>query len=488
MPVKLRELERLRRPAPGFRPGARSAARTLGPAILASALALAAVPVAGQTGSPPEDPGSTGPVRPLTAERFHLPDGQLGALISTLLESNPQVAALRARSRAAFQRVPQEKSLPDPLFTYRYFAKTPETRVGPQDHWLEFSQSVPWGGKREQQSLRAQSLATGTSWEAEDLERALVAQLKRGYFEAAYLQEALTVNSEERDLLRRFEEIALKRYATGQGIQQSVVKVQTDISRLDDAETELRQRLDAVLRRMSELTGRPESPLTLGPIELLLPDLTFDAQELEQLAVTGHPRVRAMEQQVEADGHWVKRRKLDARPDFRLGVGYIVVGDREDIAGTTNPPEDNGKDALALTVGINIPLYRQRIRAGVAEASESEQTHRELLNAVRDRLRFDVQEAVLRLDALGDRGRLFHAVIIPQAEESLASAEAAYATDRLGFLDLLDAERILFRSRLSYHRLVSDLWIALADLELSVASAYPGPLPGEGGTATGAPS
>jgi outer membrane protein TolC len=423
----------------------------------------------GQAGPSPEDPVPPSPATPLASDRFHLPDGQIGA-------------------RASFQRVPQEKSLPDPLFSYRYFVKTPETRVGPQDHWLEISQSVPWGGKRKQQSLRAQSLATGTSWEVEDLERALVAQLKRGYFEVAYLQEALKVNSEERELLRRFEGIALKRYATGQGIQQSVVKVQTDISRLDDRETELRQRLEAVQRRVSELTGRPESPLTLGPIPLPLPDLAYDRHEIEQFAVTEHPRVRAVEQRVEADGHWVKRRQLDARPDFRLGVGYIVVGEREDLAGTINPPQDNGKDALALTVGINIPLHRKRIRAGVAEANESEQTHLELLDAVRDGLRFDIQEAVLRLESLGERGSLFRDVIIPQAEESLASAEAAYATDRLGFLDLLDAERVLFQSRLSYYRLVSDIWIALADLELSMARAFPAPLPEESGTTTGARS
>jgi outer membrane protein TolC len=43
----------------------------------------------------------------------------------------------------------------------------------------------------------------------------------------------------------------------------------------------------------------------------------------------------------------------------------------------------------------------------------------------------------------------------------------------LSFLDLLDAERILFQSRLAYHRLVADLWIALADLELAVARPFP---------------
>jgi outer membrane protein TolC len=293
------------------------------------------------------------------------------------------------------------------------------------------------------------------------------------YFEAAYLQEALRVNDEEQDLLRRFESIALKRYATGQGIQQSVVKVQTEISLLDDRRTDLRKRLDIVSRRLSERIGLPELAMTLEPIELQLPELGLLDDDLEQAAISSHPRVHAVEQRVAADRAWTKRRKLQGRPDFRFGVGYTIVGDRTDLAGTVNPPEGNGDDILGLTVGVTIPIYRKRIRAGVAEAQESERAQRGLLVAVQDQLRYDVQQATLELDSLGERGRLYREVIIPQAEASLASAEAAYTTDRLGFLDLLDAQRVLFQSRLAYHRLLTDLWISLADLELAVARPIP---------------
>jgi outer membrane protein TolC len=435
---------------------------------------LVAVTVAmGGASAGPEDGDLPVLAEPLSADRFHLPDAQISELIRTLLSENPQILSVWAQSRSRYERVPQEKSLPDPQLTYRYFAQTPETRVGPQDQWLEINQGVPWGGKRGLQAQRAESLAAGTTWEAGDVERRLVAELKRAYFEAAYLQEALRVNSEEQEILRRFESIALRRYATGQGIQQSVVKVQTEISRLDDQQTRLREQLDAVVRRLSVLTGRPELPLSLGPIELGLPAVAYDRDDLETLAVANNPRVRAVERRIEADQIWAKRRKLESRPDFRFGVGYIWVGDREDSAGTTNPPEDNGKNAVSLTVGVNIPIFRKRIRAGVSEAKESEQADQELLQTVRDRLRFDVQEALLRIDSLTERGHLYRDVIVPQAEESLASAEAAYATDRLSFLDLLDAERILFQSRLAYHRLVSDLWGALADLELSIAQPFP---------------
>ena len=428
----------------------------------------------------------------LSADSFHNPDDQIRSLLETLLAENPQGLSAWSRSRASFEQVAQARSLPDMQFTYRYFALTPETRVGPQEHLLEFSQGIPWAGKRALQRHRAEQLASGAGWEAQDIERQLVSDLKSAYFEAAYLQEALLVNAEEQELLRRFENIALTRYATGEGIQQSIIKVQTDISRLDDRAIELREHLDIMRRRISELIGRPEASLTLDPIHLALPHVHQDRDALEKIAAAVHPRVRAVERRVETDQILMKRRNLESRPDWRFGLGYTLVGEREDLAGIANPPQDNGMDVLALTVGLSIPVYRKRIRAGIAQAVESQQANEELLEAVRDRLRLDIQEAVLRLDSAAERGRLFHDVVIPQAEASLASAEAAYTTDRLGFLDLLDAERILFQSRLVFHRLVSDGWIALAALERAIGQAYPpnGPSAAAGNSTTksGTPS
>lgn len=451
--------------------------RQLAPPVRASEFLvvvwLVATLATGAHGSSAEDSLAFEGSQGVTADRFHATDAQVRGLIETLLAESPRLESAWARSRSGFERVAQARSLPDPWISYRLFARSPETRVGPQEHMLEVSQGIPWAGKRSLQARTAEELASGSTWEAEHLERQLVSELKRAYFEAAYLQEALIVNSEERELLARFEGIALTKYSTGQGIQQTVVKVQTEISRLRDRETELRERLRSLTRHIAELTGRPEASLILEPIRLPLPDARFDREAIEQQAASEHPSVLAVERRVEADRLWTKRRSLDSRPDFRFGLGYTLVGDRDDPAGIASPPPDNGQDILALTVGVNIPIYRKRIRAGVAEARESERASGRLLESVRDRLRYDVQKSFLRLDASVERGRLYRDVIILQAEESLASAEAAYSTHRLDFLDLLDAERVLFQSRLAYHRLVADLWIALADLELATAQPIP---------------
>jgi cobalt-zinc-cadmium efflux system outer membrane protein len=118
-------------------------------------------------------------------------------------------------------------------------------------------------------------------------------------------------------------------------------------------------------------------------------------------------------------------------------------------------------------------LYRKKIRAGIAEAEHAVDRDVLALNSIRNDLRFRVQQAATRLDSVGERGRLYTAVIIPQAEQALSSAEAAYSTGRLGFLDLLDAERILFQSRLAFHRLVSDIWIAASELEEAIGRPFP---------------
>jgi len=222
------------------------------------------------------------------------------------------------------------------------------------------------------------------------------------------------------------------------------------------------------------LLGRPETELALAPITLTLPELGYDRATLEQQAVEHNPGVFASLQQIEADRTWVRRRQKDSYPNFALGLGYIDVGRREDIAGIMSPPENNGQDIWALTVKLNIPLYRNRIRAGIAEAQYSLSASQQELRRTQDKLLYGVQESLLRLESLDERANLYREVLIPQAEESLGSSEAAYTTNRQSFLDLLDAERVLFQVRRTYHRLLSDYWIALADLERTIARPFPG--------------
>jgi outer membrane protein TolC len=407
-----------------------------------------------------------------SGEDFYVTDPQLEGLIDDLLATNPRILAAHATWESARERVSQAAPLPDLDLRYRYYVETPETRVGPQVQSVEITQEVPWFGQRKLMGGRATHEAAGVAWRARDLERSLVAELKRAFFDIAYLREALEVNAEEASLLRRFERSALTRYSTGEGIQQTVIKVQTDVSRLIDQQTSLREQVDVATVRIAELVGRSGEVLHLRPVPLVLPE-----DHGAHVAVAGdfkdHPSLKMSQERLAADRDWLDREKLSSRPAFRFGVGYVDVGRREDTVGRLVPPEDNGKDSWSLNVGIGIPIQRKRNRAGVREAESRIRSRERTLESIRNSLESAVRRSVLRLHSADERARIYRDVIIPQAEESLASAEAAYTTNRQGFLDMVDAERVLFKSRLSYHRLVADYWIALADLEHSLGRRFP---------------
>lgn len=411
---------------------------------------------------------------PLNPESdFHASDPRLEDLLGTMLTANPDILAARRRWLAGLERPAQVNSLPDPQLNLRYFAAPIETRVGPQNAVLELSQPVPWLSKLSAQKQWAEQMAAGTRAQVRVIERDRVREFKTAWYELAYAREALRINEGERALLSRFEQIALTRYSSGQGIQQNVIKVQTEISRLLDQRSELLKRRAVLGRKLERLLGGAATGLETTIISLPDPTFHIDRDGMEEQALAARPEIRALGMHLEADGTLIARRQLEWRPDFRFGLQYVAVGDREDFAGQINPPADNGEDALAIVAGVRIPVHGGRIRSGVREAQQDREARLKNLESERDRIRFEVQEVLLRLESLTDRAALYRDTLIPQAEQSMSTSEAAYQTNRIGFLDLIDAERIWFQVRLAYRRVQSEAWIAGADLERALGREFP---------------
>jgi outer membrane protein TolC len=137
------------------------------------------------------------------------------------------------------------------------------------------------------------------------------------------------------------------------------------------------------------------------------------------------------------------------------------------------PPPGNGKDAFSFSVGINLPIWRDKYHAGVLEATEKSIAERKNYSTIRNEMKFSIRDQVVRVQTLEEQLKLYEQVLIPQAEEVLRSSEAAYETAQLGVLDLLDSERFLLRSRLMEARYSADLLQALTELERAVGTKFP---------------
>ncbi|MEZ5361059.1 MAG: TolC family protein [Bryobacterales bacterium] len=241
------------------------------------------------------------PVAALAQTHSTYGDPHLAELIADALERNPQVREAFAHYQAARARVPQATALPDPMLSVTQHARTPETRVGPQTTLVSVSQRFPWFGKLSDQGKLAAKRASVQAELYEARRAEVVRQLKLAYFDLRYIDQALVIAGEETELLEHYETLAQARYSQGAGLQQSVVKLQAEITRLLNRTRELeRQRVDAesVLNTLRD--RQPDEPIAPAtPTER--PNVLPEAEELYAVGREHRPEITAAFLQIETE-------------------------------------------------------------------------------------------------------------------------------------------------------------------------------------------
>ncbi len=418
-------------------------------------------------------PAAAQPVLPEDTPHFHAGAPDLRAYVSAAVERNPTVLEFRARYEAARQRVPQVTALPDPVLSFTQALRSVETRVGPQLNSVTLTQAFPWFGTLELRGRVALLEATALQHRYEAERRDVVARVKETYYSLGYVDAALGLAREEQSLLEHYETLASARYATGQGLQQAVIRLQAEISRAVDRRHVLERQRATLAAHLNTLLDRPaEQPVPPVP-PLSRPTVEVDREQLYRLGELHRHELRAAGALIEGSEQSIALAKKHSRPGFTASVGVTNVGRREDPAGLPLPP-DNGRNAVTVSVGASLPLWSARYRAGVEQANDELRARIEHRAAARNAMQMEVQEAVVRLETLDRQIDLLDTVLIPQTDEALRATETAYETGQLGVLELLDGERTLIDVRSLRARYLSDLFIALTALERAIGTRVPG--------------
>jgi outer membrane protein TolC len=315
--------------------------------------------------------------------------------------NNPGLEAAFNRWKAALERVPQVKSLPDPRFTYRYFIREVETRVGPQEQGLGLSQMFPWFGKLELRGGVAAEAAEAARQQYENEKLQLFFEVKDAFYEYYYLGRAIDVVNENYELVEYLESVARARYKTAAAGHPDVIRAQVEMGKLEDQLRSLRDLLVPALARLNAVLNRPTD--TALALPRTIPDeqpVFTDEQVLDWLAHDS-PVLRALDHEIERTRQAVALAKKNYYPDFTLGVDYTDVGsaNRSSPQGFANPaalrsasrfaggmgdlidayaigrsfspgsrPEDSGQDIWMVSLSMNLPIWRGKYAAGEREA------------------------------------------------------------------------------------------------------------------------
>lgn len=404
---------------------------------------------------------------------YYAGSAQLREYVERALERNPSIQVALSQYRAALQQIPQVTALPDPMFSFTQFVRSVETRVGPQLNSFMVSQKFPWFGKLDLKEKMAVKQAAALSENLEATKREIVSRVKTSFYDLGYADRAIQISREEQSLLEHYESLAEARYATGQGLQQAVIKLQAEITRVVNRLQLLGQQRESLVARLNTLMSRaPEDSIAISQW-VPLPQVSLDLQELYRLGRSHRQELKATEAEIEKQEEAVELRKKDFWPDLTLSAGTVNVGGRSDPAALLMPPPQDGKNAYSFSVGVNLPIWKEKYRAGVRQANERLLGERQKYASLRNQMDFSIRDEVVRLQTLRDQMQLFDQVLIPQAQETLNATEAAYQTGQVGALDLLDSERTLLGVRLVRARYHAEYLKALAQLERAIGTRFP---------------
>jgi len=395
-----------------------------------------------------------------------IPAADPAALLREAEESNPAILAAQARFEAARHVPSQAEAPPDPEVSVAYTNDTlSQFTLGESEFSilsLSWTQEIRAFGKRKQAGEVALRTSEVAEKEVERVRREVLSQVKQAYAELLRLDRTAIILQEIHGILESLEETARRRYEVGEGIQESVLKAQTEILFLDAESTRVAQDRQEAQARLNAAIGR-SAGTTLGPTEISLRgELPEDVDSLAQASLIGSPEIGALEAEVGRASAAAEFARLEQKPDFIWSASYQYRGDLDPM--------------VMGMFGVRLPLYKARKQAQALAQAESDllASRQDLANQ-----QIKTQSAIRELFARAQRSdrllALYRQGIVPQAESTLESARASYSVGRLGFLDLFNDLKVVLDARKDEVSLEAERVQALAALEPLVGRDLVGP-------------
>lgn len=388
-------------------------------------------------------------------------DATLKDFLRVAALNNPGLEASFNEWKAALERIPQARSLPDPRFNYKFFIENIETRVGPQRQALGLSQMFPWFGKLEARASVALEAARATQSRYEAKKLSLFYSVRRAYSEYYYLSRAIAVVRENRDLVKYLEGVARARFKAAAGGHPDVIRAQVELGKLDDRVRSLEDLRGALAARLNAVLNRQlDTPIPWPKTIEEIKD-KLDRSRLTRLLRHSNPELRALHHLIAKEREAIQLARKDYYPDLTVGIDYIDTGKRSGVS-----VADNGQDAVAAGFSINIPINHEKYDAGVRAAMARFGAATKAMVDRENVLGADLAAAIYHYDDAVRKIDLFRDTLVPKAKQSLKATEASFRTGQSSFIDLVDAERVLLEFQLAYERALTDGATRLAEIEM----------------------
>jgi outer membrane protein, heavy metal efflux system len=406
-----------------------------------------------------------GPASLQARETTHLAD-----LYSMVERDNPKVTAARSLARAAEARVPGAKRPPDPQLQFGFMNYTlPDLRpmelIGmPQ---LQLMQMLPLGGKLSLAGRVAGAQAASTGERAHDVIWELRSRTAMAFYDLYATDRQLDVAHETLRLLQDIARTAESMYRVGEGRQADVLRAQVEIARMVEDTLRMQAMRQTMVARLNALLNRDVAITVPTPAIPAFPDTVPARSWLDSLGTSGRPMIRAGLEDVRAADASAALARRELVPDLQVGVQYgrASMLPTTDASGAVMPGKTENMGSLMI--GASIPIFARDRQLQMRNEAEAMKAMAQAdVASMRADTRGRIGEAYADLMRARHLASLYRTTVLPQAEATAASAQAAYRGGTVDFMTLLDDRMRVNKYRQELSTLEADEGKAWAELEM----------------------
>ncbi|MBP7528772.1 MAG: TolC family protein [Syntrophorhabdaceae bacterium] len=378
----------------------------------------------------------------------------LDELIREALSRNPELLVSESKVSASGYRIPQAKSLPDPMFMFGYQNEGfRQITIGEEANamgMLSLSQMFPFFGKLDLKGQMAAKDAESLKSMHKATQLKTVATVKQLYYELFVAYKNIEVLKKLADYFSRIEDAATARYASGMGSRQEIVMAQTERYMLLEKEEMQRQKIEVLQGMLNNTLGREANSPLGRPVELPYTPYIYSIEEALQMAKSNSPEIESRKRMAEAAEARVKMAKKEYYPDTTLGVGYF--------------PKTKGMlDMWNVTVTVNIPIfYKTKQEQAVLEAESGLLGARRELAAAEYMLSSGIRENHSMVRSSEKLMKLYRDGLIPKTYQDFQLALSGYASGKTEAITAISRLKALLDTELLY-------WSQYAQRERAIA-------------------
>lgn len=429
------------------------------PAAYIDGILLAAPVVFAQTSSIEENVAEMPPTPELIGQPVEY-------FVGTALERHPKILAARQRVAAATNVIPQVKALPDPTFNNTFWPlqdnalQTAGGRVGNQ---MSVKQIVPFPEKLKTKAVIASREVQMAQTEVDAISREITESVRLAYYEVWFATRAIRIIEESKGLVAEWTDVAAARARTG-GSQQDLLRAQLETDRLDEQLIALRKQKQVAQADLATLLQQPVDLLPEALSELGITDTTQQIESLIAQAEQCNPKLRGLAWEIRRDRDRERLACLQQYPDFTVGLNWGIISD----GSNSISPVANGNDNLSFSFGTTLPIWREKINAGIREAAHRRTSTTRRLEAERDELYGKIRRLIVQADALVEQRDIYNERIIPRTEDTLTLSIADYRGKRTDFFTLIETYRELLMFETQLARIDASLAGTIAQIDRTV--------------------